>query len=128
MLTDAHIDRYSRHILLREVGGVGQEKLLRACVRVDRLDEDGRALALWLARAGVGALALPDDESPAPASDRSGLLLACDAGRPLLEAVRERLRFHAPHLAFHEGWTHSAEGSSAGARLALEVVRSVVGA
>jgi molybdopterin/thiamine biosynthesis adenylyltransferase len=96
VLAEAQIERFSRHILLREVGGAGQERLLAATVTLDALGEAGRACALWLARAGVGTLGLPDDRSPAPPSDASGLLLASDAGRPLVEAVRERLAFHAP--------------------------------
>lgn len=98
MLDESSIRRYSRHILLREVGGRGQTALLSACVSVPRLDADGRACALWLARSGVGTLALVDDRSPAPAHDPSGLLLPEDEGRPLIEAVSERLRFHAPSI------------------------------
>jgi molybdopterin-synthase adenylyltransferase len=124
VLAEPQVRRFSRHVLLREVGGRGQERLLSSCVRVPSLDESGRACALWLARAGVGALELPDDLSPAPASDGSGLLLASDAGRPLADAVRERLRFHQPGLAFRGG--ASLEAHAGGASAALDVVRKLV--
>jgi len=124
MLTDARIRRFSRQILLRDVGGAGQAKLLGACVRVPLLDERGRSCAMWLARAGIGALALPDDRTPAPACDPSGLLLASDAGRPIIEAVRERLRFHAPHLAFRNG--ADAEAEAGGPDAALAAIRHIL--
>lgn len=128
MLTDAEVDRFSRHILLREVGGVGQERLRAAGVRLSRLDEAGRACALWLARAGLGFFDLPDDPLPAPASDPSGLLVAADAGRPLGEAVRERLLFHGSGLRFSPGGrqVEVGQGVEAGVRAALEAMVAIV--
>lgn len=99
-MDDSQIERFSRHILLREVGPEGQEALLAADVSVPMLDVAGRACALWLARAGIGSLALPADRSPAPSIDPAGLLHRADAGRPVGEVVRERLAFHAPGLRF----------------------------
>lgn len=96
MLTEAQTLRFARHVLVRELGGTGQVRLLAATVRLPRLDENGRACALWLARAGVGRLLLPDDRSPAPSHDGSGLLYAEDEGKPLAEVVIERLRQHGP--------------------------------
>lgn len=125
MLSDPDVERFSRHILLREVGGVGQERLLRACVRLTRLDAEGRACALWLARSGIGALDLPADDSPAPTVDPSGLLLAIDAGQPVVRVVRERLLGHFPALAFRAGATCEA-GAAGGAAAALAVVKSIV--
>ena len=127
-LTDAEVDRFSRHVLLREVGVEGQERLLSATAFVPRLDTDGRACALWLARSGVGALALVDDPSPAPPVDPSGLLESEDAGKPLSEAVAARLPFHFPGLVVTTG---RSAGSvvvepTGGARAALAFVRSLM--
>jgi len=124
MLTDAQAERFSRHILLREIGGAGQERLLSAHVALPRLDEAGRACALWLVRAGVGRLGLPEVAAPFDGLDASGLLEAADAGRPLSEAVRARLGFHGA-VAFAPGGAALDPGESveAGARVALEVVR-----
>ena len=57
-LTDARIDRYSRQIVLPEIGGRGQERLLTARVLLAGRDEAAHAAATLLARAGVGALDL----------------------------------------------------------------------
>jgi molybdopterin/thiamine biosynthesis adenylyltransferase len=130
VLSEAQIQRYSRHILLREVGGRRQQRLLDARVSIASLNEGGRAAAMWLARAGVGAVVLPEDSRPCPATDSSGLLFASDAGRPLSEAVRERLLFHAPHLGFEGSETHSLSDLSsveAGTRAAVSLVRQIVG-
>jgi hypothetical protein len=127
VLNDAEASRFSRHILLREVRGAGQEKLLAAVVRIPRLDAQGRACAMWLARSGVGALELPEDDSPATTLDESGLLLASDAGRPVGSAVRERLLFHAPSLRFEAGATLVAQVDCDGAAEALRIVRAVLG-
>ena len=55
-LTDAQIERYSRQIILPELGGVGQAKLLAAHVAVCGDDAVARWASLYLAAAGVGRL------------------------------------------------------------------------
>ena len=130
MLSEPQIQRYSRQILLREVGGAGQARLLGSAVRIPRLTTGGRACALWLARAGVGTLVFADDPAPSPAIDAAGLLWAGDAGRPLGEAVRDRLRFHEPNLVFAEGEARleaaPADSPAEGALAALAVVRQIL--
>ncbi len=59
-LTDAQRDRYSRHILLPEVGEVGQSKLLQSKVLLIGAGGLGSPAALYLAAAGVGTLGLVD--------------------------------------------------------------------
>ena len=60
--TEAQIHRYARHILLQEVGGVGQEKLLKAKVLVIGAGGLGSPLILYLAAAGVGTIGVVDDD------------------------------------------------------------------
>ena len=59
-LTDAQRDRYSRHILLPEVGEVGQAKLLQSKVLLLGAGGLGSPAALYLAAAGVGTLGIVD--------------------------------------------------------------------
>ena len=60
--TETEIVRYSRHILLREVGGVGQAKLRAARALIVGAGGLGSPLALYLAAAGVGTIGIVDDD------------------------------------------------------------------
>src|SRR3546814_6988557 len=59
--TDDQIERYSRHILLPEVGGVGQARLLQSRVLVIGAGGLGALLMFYLAGAGVGTIGVIDD-------------------------------------------------------------------
>ncbi|WP_373045140.1 HesA/MoeB/ThiF family protein [Vulgatibacter sp.] len=86
MLTDGQIDRYARHILLREVGGKGQERLLAASVSITGLAGAGGWLVSWLALAGVGRI-LVADARPVGPDDVLPLLTAADVGSRRDEAI-----------------------------------------
>ena len=68
-LTADQIDRYKRHILLKEIGGPGVQKLRVASVSIIGAGALGGPCALYLAAAGLGAIELWDDD----AVDRSNL-------------------------------------------------------
>ena len=64
-LTDDQLDRYARHIVLKEVGGTGQAKLLGASVAVVGAGGLGSPCLMYLAAAGVGQLTVIDDDTVA---------------------------------------------------------------
>ncbi|WP_339716848.1 HesA/MoeB/ThiF family protein, partial [uncultured Sneathiella sp.] len=61
-LSDDQLDRYARHIILREIGGGGQQKLLRSKVLIVGAGGLGSPLALYLAAAGIGTIGIIDDD------------------------------------------------------------------
>src|SRR6202795_1865740 len=61
-LTDEQLERYARHIVLREVGGPAQAKLLAARVLVVGAGGLGSPLILYLAAAGIGTIGIIDDD------------------------------------------------------------------
>ena len=62
-LSDDQLDRYARHIVLKEVGGFGQRRLLDSTVAVIGAGGIGSPVIQYLAAAGVGCLRVIDDDS-----------------------------------------------------------------
>ncbi len=60
--TDEQLERYARHIILKEVGGAGQRALLNARVLVVGAGGLGAPLLMYLAAAGVGTIGIIDDD------------------------------------------------------------------
>lgn len=91
-LTEEQMYRYSRNILLPEVGGEGQERLLRSkvfCVGAGGL---GSPVALYLAAAGIGTLGIADsDQVDISNLQRQVLHFTDDIGRPKALSAREKL-------------------------------------
>jgi molybdopterin/thiamine biosynthesis adenylyltransferase len=84
--------RYSRQVVLREVGVNGQQLLRDSSALVIGLGGLGSAAALYLAGAGLGRLLVADRDRVEPANlQRQILYRADDLGRPKTEAARERL-------------------------------------
>ncbi|HCW59624.1 MAG TPA: molybdopterin biosynthesis protein MoeB, partial [Sphingobium sp.] len=87
-LTDAQLDRYARHIVLREIGGAGQMRLLNADVVVIGAGGIGSPAILYLAAAGVGTIRVIDDDVVALSNlQRQVLFGTDDIGSPKAEAA-----------------------------------------
>ncbi|HEY6930062.1 MAG TPA: molybdopterin-synthase adenylyltransferase MoeB [Thermoanaerobaculia bacterium] len=97
-LSNDEIRRYSRHLIMPEVGLEGQKKLKAARVLAIGTGGLGSPMALYLAAAGVGTIGLVDfdvvDESNL---QRQILFGTRDVGRPKLSAAAARLRDLNPH-------------------------------
>jgi adenylyltransferase/sulfurtransferase len=61
-LTEEQIERYSRHIILEQVGGMGQKKLLSSKVLIVGAGGLGSPAALYLAAAGIGTIGIIDGD------------------------------------------------------------------
>jgi sulfur-carrier protein adenylyltransferase/sulfurtransferase len=84
--------RYSRHLLLPEVGVEGQKKLRRAKVLLVGAGGLGAPTALYLAAAGIGEIGLVDfDDVDISNLQRQVLYSTADVGRPKLDAAKARL-------------------------------------
>src|SRR5580658_627410 len=91
--------RYSRHLLLPEVGVAGQKVLRRSRVLLVGAGGLGAPSALYLAAAGVGEIGLVDfDEVDLSNLQRQVLYTTGDLGRPKLEAARDRLQALNPDV------------------------------
>lgn len=91
-LSSEQIRRYARHIMLREIGGPGQQKLLKSTVAMVGAGGLGGPAALYLAAAGVGHIRLIDDDDVSISNLQRQILFSTnDVGAPKVEAGYERL-------------------------------------
>ena len=98
-LTQEQIKRYTRHILLPEIGVEGQKKLLAAKVLVVGAGGLGCPISLYLAAAGVGTIGLVDfDTVDASNLQRQILFTTEDVGKPKVEVAAKRLRALNPDV------------------------------
>jgi len=92
MLNDEQIERYSRHIILKDIGGTGQEKILNGKVLIIGMGGLGAPAALYLAAAGVGTLGLVDgDVVDLSNLQRQVIHFTPDVGRPKVESAKEKI-------------------------------------
>jgi molybdopterin/thiamine biosynthesis adenylyltransferase len=99
MLSPDELERYARHIVLREVGGPGQQALGRARVLVIGAGGLGAPMLLYLAAAGVGTLGVIDDDEVSLSNlQRQVIHTTPDVGRPKIESAAEAIAKLNPHV------------------------------
>jgi molybdopterin/thiamine biosynthesis adenylyltransferase len=91
-LKEAQIERYARHIVLQEVGGIGQAELLQAKVLVVGAGGLGSPLLMYLAAAGVGTIGLVDDDTVSLSNlQRQVAHGTPDIGRAKVNSAKDRV-------------------------------------
>ncbi|HEC90531.1 MAG TPA: molybdopterin-synthase adenylyltransferase MoeB [Alphaproteobacteria bacterium] len=99
--SEDQIERYARHILLREVGGIGQKKLLAARALVIGAGGLGSPVLMYLAAAGVGSIGVVDDDLVDLSNLQRQIAHATpDIGRPKVESARDTVAALNPDIAF----------------------------
>ena len=97
--TENQIQRYARHILLGEVGGEGQARLLQSRVLVVGAGGLGSPVLMYLAAAGVGTLGVIDDDVVDLSNLQRQIIHSTSAiGKPKVESARETLAAINPEV------------------------------
>jgi adenylyltransferase/sulfurtransferase len=98
--SDQQLERYARHIILPELGGRGQEKLLKSSVLVVGAGGLGSPLLLYLAAAGVGRIGIVDDDAVDLSNLQRQVIHATGRiGDPKVESARDVLAGINPEIA-----------------------------
>ena len=98
-MTDEQIERYSRHIILKEVGAKGQKKLLNGSVLIIGAGGLGAPAALYLAAAGVGHIGIVDaDEVDLSNLQRQVIHTTADIGKAKVKSAKESMEAINPDV------------------------------
>jgi molybdopterin/thiamine biosynthesis adenylyltransferase/rhodanese-related sulfurtransferase len=98
-LSNEEITRYSRHLILPEVGMEGQQKLKAAKVLCVGTGGLGSPLALYLAAAGIGTIGLVDfDVVDSSNLQRQIIHSTADVGRPKIDSAADKLKALNPYV------------------------------
>lgn len=94
------IERYARHLVLRQVGGPGQNKLKAARVLVVGAGGLGAPLLQYLAAAGIGTIGIVDDDAVSLSNlQRQVIHGTPDVGRAKTDSAADAIRHINPHVA-----------------------------
>jgi adenylyltransferase/sulfurtransferase len=98
--SESELERYRRHIILREVGGPGQARLKDASVLVIGAGGLGSPLLMYLAAAGVGRIGVMDDDAVDLSNLQRQVIHATERiGHPKAASAEQTLRAINPHVA-----------------------------
>jgi thiazole biosynthesis adenylyltransferase ThiF len=98
-MTDEQIERYSRHIILKEVGAKGQRKILNAKVLIIGAGGLGAPAAMYLAAAGVGTIGIVDaDEVDLSNLQRQIIHSTADIGKAKVKSAEETIHAMNPDV------------------------------
>lgn len=98
-LTESQLDRYLHHLILKDIGGDGQQRLLASKVLIVGAGGLGSPAALYLAAAGVGRIGICDGDSVELSNlQRQILHSSGDVGRMKAESAAERMRAINPDV------------------------------
>jgi len=113
MLSAEELERYARHIVLREVGGPGQAALQRARVLVIGAGGLGAPVLMYLAAAGVGTLAVVDDDVVSLSNLQRQVIHATpDLGQLKVDSAAARIHALNPNVRFVPHATRLAAGNA----------------
>lgn len=113
-LTDDELERYARHIVLREIGGAGQARLKSAHVVVIGAGGIGSPALQYLAAAGIGQLTVIDDDKVDLSNlQRQTLFGDADIGVPKVDAAARALHRINPNVSVMPVETRIAAGNAA---------------
>ena len=97
--TNEQLERYSRHIILKEVGAKGQKKLLNAKVLIIGAGGLGAPAAMYLAAAGVGTIGIADaDEVDLSNLQRQIIHSTADIGKAKVQSAKETMQAINPDV------------------------------
>jgi adenylyltransferase/sulfurtransferase len=100
MIDGSELERYARHIVLRDVGGPGQAKLKAARVLVVGAGGLGAPLLLYLAASGVGAIGIVDDDTVSLSNlQRQVIFSTADIGSRKVDGAEAAVTRLNPHVA-----------------------------
>ena len=92
-LTTQEVERYSRHLIIPEIGAAGQRRLKNAKVLVIGAGGLGSPALLYLAAAGVGTLGIVDDDDVDLSNLQRQIIHGVgDVGRPKIESARDAIK------------------------------------
>jgi adenylyltransferase/sulfurtransferase len=122
-LSDEELERYARHIVLREIGGPGQARLKAARVLVVGAGGLGSPLILYLAAAGIGTIGIVDDDRVSLSNlQRQIVHRTNDVGRAKTASAADAARAVNPHVAVEQHAVRLDAGNALGLMARYDIV------